>query len=76
MTGNVSCWVDRLEVYGKIPTTFEDFECVFLEHNSPLNNASIARDKFHELKVCRTIQDYIMAFGSIVMLLTELREAD
>ena len=59
-----------------MPTTFEDFECVFLEHYSSLDNANVARDKFHKLKQCGTVQDYIMAFDNIIALLPELPEAE
>ena len=59
-----------------MPTTFEDFECVFLEHYSPLDNANVARDKLCELKQCGAVQDYIMAFDNIVALLPELLEAE
>ena len=57
-------------------TTFEDFEHVFLEHYSPLNNVNAAREKLCELKQCGTIQDYITAFDSIVMSLSALLEPD
>ena len=55
MTGNAACWVDRLEVQGKMPTSFEEFERVFLEHYSPLDDANVARDKLRELKQCGAI---------------------
>ena len=57
-------------------TTFEDFECVFLEHYSPLEDSNIARDKLRKLKQCGAIQDYIMAFDNIFISLLELPEAD
>ena len=59
-----------------MPTTFEDFEHVFLEYNSLLDNANIARDKLHKLKQHGTVQDYIMAIDNIVVLLPELPEAN
>ena len=59
-----------------MPTTFEDFECIFLEHYSLLDDANVAPDKFHELKQHDAIQDYITAFNNIVVLLPELLEVD
>ena len=59
-----------------MPTTFEDSECAFLEHYCLLEDANVARDKFHELKQHDAIQDYITAFDSIVVLLPELLEVD
>ena len=59
-----------------MPTTFEDFECMFLEYYSLLDDANIACKKLHELKQCGTIQDYIMAFNNIVVSLPELLEVD
>ena len=57
-------------------TTSEDFEHVFLEHYSLLDDANIARDRLRKLKQCGAIQDNITAFNNIVMLLPELPEAD
>ena len=57
-------------------TTFEDFECIFLEHYSPLDDSNIVRDKLHKLKQCGTNQEYITSFDNITMLLPELPEAD
>ena len=59
-----------------MPTTFKDFECMFLEHYSLLDNANIACDKLHKLKQHGTIQDCIMAFDIIVMSLPNLPEVD
>ena len=59
-----------------MPTIFKDFEHMFLELYSPLDNTNVARDKLHELKQCGTVQDYITAFDNIVMLLPELPEVD
>ena len=50
-----------------MPITFEDFECVFLENYSLLDDANIVHDKICKLKQCGAIQDYIMAFDNIVM---------
>ena len=55
-----------------MPNTFKDFERLFLEHYSPLDDTNIACDKLCELKQYGTIQDYITAFDNIVMLLPEL----
>ena len=59
-----------------MPTTFKDFEHVFLEYYSLLNDANIVHNKLHKLKQHGAIQDYIMAFDNIIMLLAELPEAD
>ena len=48
-------------------TTCEDFEPMFIEHYSPLDNANVAHDKLHKLEQCGTVQDYIMAFDNIVV---------
>ena len=56
--------------------TFEDFECVFLEHYSLLDNANIAHDKLRKLKQHGTIQDYITVFDNIIISLPELLEVD
>ena len=57
-------------------TTLKDFECMFLEHYSPLDYTNIARDKLRKLKQCGAIQDYTTVFDNIVVLLPELLEAD
>ena len=57
-------------------TSFEDFECVLLEHYCLLNDANVVRDKFHKHKQCGTIQEYIMAFDNIIVSLPELPEMD
>ena len=59
-----------------MPTSFEEFECIFLEHYSPFDDANVVRDKLCELKQCKTVQDYIMAFDNIIVSLPELPEAD
>ena len=59
-----------------MPTSFEDFECMFLEHYSPQDDANIARDKLRELKQRGAVQDYIAAFDNIIVSLPELPEAD
>ena len=59
-----------------MPTSFEEFERVFLEHYSPLDDANVARDKLRELKQRGAVQDYITAFDNIVVSLPELPEAD
>ena len=59
-----------------MPTIFEDFECMFLEHYSPLDDANVACNKLHELKQSGAIQDYTTAFNNFVMSLPELPEVD
>ena len=59
-----------------MPTTLEDYERVFLECYSPLDDANVACDKLHELKQYGAIQDYITVFDNIVVSFTELLEAD
>ena len=59
-----------------MPTSFEDFDRVFLEHYSLLDDANVARDKLRELKQRGAVQDYITAFDNIVVSLPELPEAD
>ena len=59
-----------------MPTTFKDFESVFLEHYSLMDDANVTRDKLCKLRQCSTIWDYITAFDSIVVLLPELPEVD
>ena len=76
MMGNAACWVDRLEVQGKMPTTFKDFECVFLEHYSMMADTNIAHDKLHELKQHGAIQNNITVFDYMVVSLPQLPEVD
>ena len=59
-----------------MPTTFEDFECMFLEHYSPLEDAKVVQDKLCELKEHDAIQAYITAYDNIIVSLPELLEAD
>ena len=59
-----------------MPTTFKDFEHVFLEHYSPLDDAKVARNKLHKLKQHGALQDYTTGFENIVVLLPKLLEAD
>ena len=42
--------MDRLEVQGEVPTTFPDFERMFIDQYGPLDNKNIARDKLQELQ--------------------------
>ena len=42
MGGNVACWIDQLEVRGKVPTTFPDFERMFIDQYEPLDDKNIA----------------------------------
>ena len=56
--------------------TFKDFERIFLEHYSLLNDANITYDQLYKLRQFVPIHDYIKAFDNIVMLLPELPEAD
>ena len=59
-----------------MPTSFEDFDRVFLEHYCLLDDANVARDKLRELKQRGAVQDYITAFDNIVVSLPELPDAD
>ena len=45
MGGNVTRWMDCLEVQGEAPTTFPDFEHMFIDQYAPLDHKNIARDK-------------------------------
>ena len=49
MAGNVSKWIDRLELKGTIPKSFPDFQKAFLAYFSPLDDAQAARDKLRTL---------------------------
>ena len=59
-----------------MPTTFEDFKRMFLEHYSLLDDTKVARAELRKLKQCGAIQDYITAFNNIVLSLPELPEVD
>ena len=50
MGGNAARWMDRLEVQRKAPTTFPDFERMFIDQYAPLDNKNIAQDKLQELQ--------------------------
>ena len=49
--GSTNAFLQR----GKTDCFVRQFECVFLEHYSPLDNANIARDKLRKLKQCGTV---------------------
>ena len=50
MGGNAECWMDRLKVQGEAPTTFPDFERIFIDQYMPLDNKNVAQDKLQELQ--------------------------
>ena len=50
MGGNAACWMDCLEIQGEVPTTFPDFERLFIDQYAPLDDKNIARDKLLELQ--------------------------
>ena len=50
MGGNAAHWIDRLEVWGEVPTMFPDFECIFIDQYAPLDDKNNAQDKLQELQ--------------------------
>ena len=50
MGGNPACWMDRLEVQGEAPATFPDFERMFIDQYTPLDDKNIAQDNLQELQ--------------------------
>ena len=50
MGGNTACCMDRLEVWGEAPTTFPDFERMFIDQYAPLDDKNIAQNKLQELQ--------------------------
>ena len=49
MGGNTARWIDHLKVQGKVPTVFPDFEHIFIDQCTPLDDKKIAQDKLREL---------------------------
>ena len=76
MGGNAARWMDRLEVRGNAPTTFPEFEKLFLDQYAPLDDKNVARDKLRELRQRNTVQEYITAFDNIVVALPDLAKDD
>ena len=50
MGGNAARWMDCLEVWGEVPTTFSDFERMFIDQYVPLDNKNVAQEKLQELQ--------------------------
>ena len=44
MGGNAPCWMDCLAVQGEAPAMFPDFERMFIDHYTPLDDKNISRD--------------------------------
>ena len=76
MGGSASKWVDRLEAKGQVPTSFPEFEQIFLEYFAPLDEAQNARDKLRKLSQTGDMQTYITAFEDCVVLLPDLPETE
>ena len=45
MGGNAPCWMDCLEVQREAPAMFPDFERMFIDHYTPLDDKNISRDR-------------------------------
>ena len=50
MGGNAAHRMDRLEVWGEVPTTFPDFKHIFIDQYAPLDDNNVAQDKLQELQ--------------------------
>ena len=50
MGGNAACWMDHLEVRGKVPAMFPDSERMFIDQCAPLDDKNVSRDKLQELQ--------------------------
>ena len=50
MVGNAACWMDYLKVGGEELAIFPDFEHMFIDKYTPLDDKNIAQDKLQELQ--------------------------
>ena len=50
MGGNAASWMDRLEVWGEVPTMFCDFERMFIDQYASSDDKNIAQDNSQELQ--------------------------
>ena len=66
----------RLEVQGHALNSFPEFEKLFINKYAPLDENNIVRDKLRELWQRGSMQEYITAFSSVVVVLPELGRED
>ena len=50
MGSKAACWMDQLEVWGEVPAMFPNFELMFIDQYTPLDNKNVAWDKLWELQ--------------------------
>ena len=50
MGGNAAHWMDRLEIWGEAPAMLLDFEHMFIDQYTPLDDKNVAWDKLQELQ--------------------------
>ena len=67
MGGNAARWIDKLKVQSNTPNNLLEFEMLFMNQYTLLDNKNIAWDKLHELWYCGSAQEYITAFDNVVV---------